>query len=278
MLILLLAFGSVIAMGLPIGTALVGLAGGILSITFLSAFVSFPTVASTVAAMIGLGVGIDYSLFVITRHREGLHRGYTIEDAVGRALATAGQAVLIAGGTVVIAICGLVVAGVPALMFMGFGAAIVVAVMVIAALTLLPALLGFAGHNIDRFGIPGMKAKHETGAYDEDGKLHGWGRWGHHVAAHPWPYLVGSLAVVLALAFPMLSMRLGQPDASNNPTSSTLRRSYDLLAEGFGPGFNGPLVLAVDLSGVPGDKREPSPKSPKPSRPHPASTPYVPPS
>jgi RND superfamily putative drug exporter len=143
---------------------------------------------------------------------------------------------------------------VPAITFMGIGAAIVVAVMVIAALTLLPAMLGFAGHNIDRFGIPGMKPKHESGAYDENGKLHGWGRWGHHVAAHPWPYLVGSLAVVLTLTFPMLSLRLGQPDASNDPTSSTLRRSYDLLAEGFGPGFNGPLVLAVDLSAVTGDK------------------------
>jgi RND superfamily putative drug exporter len=253
-LILLLAFGSVIAMGLPIGTALVGLGAGILSITILSRFVTIPTVATTVAAMIGLGVGIDYSLFVITRHREGLHRGYTVEDAAGRAVATAGQAVLIAGGTVVIAICGLAVAGVAAITFMGMGAAIVVAVMVIAALTLLPAMLGFAGHNIDRFGIPGMKPKHESGAYDEKGKLHGWGRWGHHVAAHPWPYLVGSLGIVLALASPMLSMRLGQPDASNDPTSSTLRRSYDLLAQGFGPGFNGPLVLAVDLSAVPGDK------------------------
>ncbi|MDQ1386202.1 MAG: putative drug exporter of the superfamily [Actinomycetota bacterium] len=254
MLILLLAFGSVIAMGLPIGTALVGLGAGILSITILSAFVTIPTVATTVAAMIGLGVGIDYSLFVITRHREGLHRGYTVEDAGGRAVATAGQAVLIAGGTVVIAICGLAVAGVAAITFMGIGAAIVVAVMVIAALTLLPSMLGFAGHNIDRFGIPGMKPKHESGAYDEHGKLHGWGRWGHHVAAHPWPYLVGSLAVVLTLTFPMVSLRLGQPDASNDPTSSTLRRSYDLLAQGFGPGFNGPLTVAVDLSAVTGNK------------------------
>jgi RND superfamily putative drug exporter len=254
MIILLLAFGSVIAMGLPLITALFGLGTGIAAITFLAAFVTIPSIATTIATMIGLGVGIDYSLFIITRHRQGLHKGLTVDDAAGRAIATAGLAVLIAGGTVVIAICGLAVAGISFLTFMGVGAALVVAVMVAAALTLLPALLGFAGHNIDRFGIPGVKPKHEGGVYDEDGNVHGWGRWGRHVTSHPWPYLIGSLALVLALAAPTLSLRLGQPDASNNPTSSTLRRSYDLLAQGFGPGFNGPLTLAVDLSGVTGDR------------------------
>ncbi len=254
-IILLLAFGSVIAMGLPITTALFGVGTGIALVTFLSAFVTFPTVATDIATMIGLGVGIDYSLFILTRHRQNLHRGLTVRDAAGRAIATAGQSVLVAGCTVVIAICGLAVAGITALTFMGLGAAIVVAVMVIAALTLVPALLGFAGHNIDRFTLPGMHVKHEQGAYDEHGRLHGWGRWGHHVATHAWPYLIGSLAVVLLLAFPALQMRLGEPDASNDPTSSTLRRSYDLIAQGFGPGVNGPLLLAVDLSHVPGDRR-----------------------
>jgi RND superfamily putative drug exporter len=253
-IILLIAFGSVIAMGLPLLTALFGLGTGITAITFLAAFATIPSIATTIATMIGLGVGIDYSLFIITRHRQGLHTGLTVGDAAGRAIATAGQAVLIAGGTVVIAICGLAVAGISFLTFMGIGAALVVAVMVAAALTLLPALLGFAGHNIDRFGIPGMNPKHEGGVYDDNGNLHGWGRWGHHVTSHPWPYLIASLALLLALAAPTLSLRLGQPDASNNPTSSTLRRSYDLLAQGFGPGFNGPLTLAVDLRGVTRDR------------------------
>jgi putative drug exporter of the RND superfamily len=253
-IIMLIAFGSVIAMGLPLLTALFGLGVGITSITVLAAFFTVPTIATTIATMIGLGVGIDYSLFIITRHRQGLHTGLTVADAAGRAIATAGQAVVIAGGTVVIAICGLAVAGVSFLTLEGIGAALTVAVMVAAALTLLPALLGFAGHNIDRFGIPGMRPRHEGGVYDDDGNLHGWGRWGHHVTSHPWPYLIASLALVLALAAPTLSLRLGQPDASNNPTSSTLRRSYDLLAQGFGSGFNGPLRLSVDLRGVTGDR------------------------
>jgi putative drug exporter of the RND superfamily len=247
MVILLFAFGSVIAMGLPIGTAVFGLGAGLATITFLSAFIDMPSTSEALATMIGLGVGIDYALFIITRHRAGLHRGLTVEDAAGRAIATAGQAVLIAGGTVVIAICGLAVAGVPLVTFMGIGAAIVVAVMVAASLTMLPAFIGFAGHNIDRFGIPGTRRKVEAGAKDANGSYHGWARWSHHVSRHPVRYLIGSFAAVLALASPMLDMRLGQTDASQNPTSSTLRRSYDLLATGFGPGFNGPLVLAVDL-------------------------------
>jgi RND superfamily putative drug exporter len=247
MVILLFAFGSLIAMGLPIATALVGLAAGMTIITFLSAFVSIPSTAETLATMVGLGVGIDYALFIITRHRAGLARGLTVEDAAGRAIATAGQAVIVAGGTVVIAICGLAVAGIPMVTFMGLGAAIVVAVMVVAAVTLLPALIGFAGHSIDRFGIPGLKPRVETGTVDEHGRYHGWARWSHHVARHPWAYVAASLAVLLLLAAPALDLRLGQTDASQSPTSSTLRRSYDLLAAGFGPGFNGPLLVAVDL-------------------------------
>ena len=172
--ILIIAFGSVIAMGLSIGTALFGLGTGIAGMTLVSAFVTIPTVAETIAVMVGLGVGIDYALFIVTRHRAGLARGLTVGDAAGRAIATAGQAVLIAGVTVVIAICGLAVAGIPLVTWMGFGAAMVVAVTVAAALTLLPALMGFAGHNVDRFGIPGFKARVEMGARDEDGRYHGW--------------------------------------------------------------------------------------------------------
>lgn len=256
MVILLLAFGSVIAMGLPIGTALFGLGAGIATITCLSAFVSMPSTSEMLASMVGLGVGIDYALFIITRHRAGLHRGLTVEDASGRAIATAGQAVLIAGGTVVIAICGLAVAGIPMITFMGIGAAIVVSVMVLSSLTLLPALMGFAGHNIDRFGVPGTKRFSEGSTIDVDGEYHGWARWAHHVSRHPVVYLMVGLVAVLTLAAPMLDLRLGQTDASQSPTTSTLRRGYDILSESFGPGFNGPFVLAVDLEGtkVPSDQ------------------------
>lgn len=250
MVILLFAFGSVIAMGLPIGTALFGLGAGTAAITCLSAFVDMPSTSEMLASMIGLGVGIDYALFIITRHRAGLHRGLTVEDASGRAIATAGQAVLIAGGTVVIAICGLAVAGIPMITFMGIGAAIVVAVMVMSSLTLLPALMGFAGHNIDRFGLPGTKRVSENSTTNVEGEYHGWARWAHHVSRHPVVYLLVGLVAVLALAAPILDLRLGQTDASQSPTSSTLRRSYDLLADGFGPGFNGPFVLAVDMEGT----------------------------
>jgi RND superfamily putative drug exporter len=247
MIILVIAFGSIIAMGLSIGTAIFGLGSGVALMLFVSSFVTIPTVAETIAVMIGLGVGIDYALFIVTRYRAGLARGLTVGDAAGRAIATAGQAVIIAASTVVIAICGLAVAGIPMVTWMGFGSAIVVAVTALAAVTLLPALMGFAGHNVDRFGIPGLKAKVETGARDEHGNYHGWARWSHHVAQHAWRYLFVSLGIVLLLAVPFLSLRLGMPDNGNKPTSSTLRQSYDLIAEGFGPGSNGPLILSVEL-------------------------------
>ena len=245
--ILLVAFGSIIAMGLSIGTALFGLAAGVALMLGVASFASIPTVAETIAVMIGLGVGIDYALFIVTRHRAGLARGLTVADAAGRAVATAGQAVIIAGSTVVIAICGLAVAGIPMVTWMGFGAAMVVAVAVVASVTLLPALMGFAGHAIDRFGIPGMKPRVETGSRNEDGEYHGWARWSHHVSDHAVRYLVGSLALVLLLAVPFFSLRLGMPDNGTKPEGTTLREGYDLVAEGFGPGANGPLLLTVDL-------------------------------
>jgi RND superfamily putative drug exporter len=248
-LILLLAFGSVIAMGLPIGTAVVGLAAGSALIGLGAAVIDLPGDVQELGALIGLGVGIDYSLLIITRHRAGLHRGLTVEDAAGRAIATAGQAVLIAGATVVISIFGLAIVGISNITLDGAGAALVVAVMVLAAITLLPALLGFAGHNVDRFGLPGRNPRIEPTTVDASGRAHGWARWSRHVSRHPVAYLVASAAVLLALAAPALDMRLGQPDAGTLPESSTLRRSYDRLAQAFGPGFNGPLLVAVDRAG-----------------------------
>jgi putative drug exporter of the RND superfamily len=243
--VLLVAFGSVIAMGLPIGLALVGLATSLGLITLVAAFVDVNSVSPVLASMIGLGVGIDYALFIVTRHRENLRRGITVEEAAGRAIATSGSAVLFAGATVVIAISGLAIAGIPAVTVMGLMAGLTVAVMVALALTLLPALLGFAGHRIDAVRLPGMRA----GA-GVPGRESLWHRWGRQVAAHPWRYLVGGTLALLLLAAPVLSMRLGMTDNGANPTSMTTRRSYDLLADGFGPGFNGPLLLSVRLDGA----------------------------
>ena len=243
--VLLVAFGSVIAMGLPIGLALGGLATSIGLITLVASVVDVNSVAPTIAAMIGLGVGIDYALFIVTRHRENLRLGMTVEEAAARALATSGSAVLFAGATVVIAISGLAIAGIPAVTVMGLMAALTVAVMVAIALTLLPALLGFAGHRIDAIRLPGIRA----GA-GVSGRETLWHRWGRQVAAHPWRYLVGGVAALVLLAAPVFSMRLGMTDNGASPDSMTTRRAYDLLADGFGPGFNGPLVLAARLDGA----------------------------
>ena len=244
-LVLLVAFGSVIAMGLPIGLALVGLATSLGLITLVAAVVDVNTVAPTLAAMIGLGVGIDYALFIVTRHRENLRAGMTVEEAAGRAVATSGAAVLFAGVTVVIAICGLAIAGITAVTVMGLMAGLTVAVMVAIALTLLPALLGFAGRRIDALRVPGLR-----GGAGVPGRESMWHRWGRQVSAHPWRYLVGGVLALGLLAAPVFSMRLGMTDNGTSPTSMTTRRAYDLLADGFGAGFNGPLLLSIELDGA----------------------------
>jgi putative drug exporter of the RND superfamily len=243
--VLLVAFGSVIAMGLPIGLALVGLATSVGLITLVASVVDVNSISPVLAAMIGLGVGIDYALFIVTRHRENLRLGMTVEDAAGRAIATSGSAVVFAGATVVIAICGLAIAGIPAVTVMGLMAGMTGAVMVAIALTLLPALLGFAGHKIDAIRLPGMRA----GA-GIPGRESLWHRWGRQVSAHPWRYLIGGALALCLLAAPAFSMRLGMTDNGASPTSMTTRQSYDLLADGFGPGFNGPLLLSARLDGA----------------------------
>ena len=238
-IVLLVAFGSVVAMGLPLATALIGLGTGLSLITIGSSFLNVPTVAPTLATMIGLGVGIDYALFIVTRHREHLHRGMTVDESIARAIATAGQAVIFAGITVVIAICGLQFVGIHSVAMMGYAIAINVAVAVIAAVTLLPALLGFAGRAIDKLKVPGVKATAAGGEHTYAS------RWSRHVSDHPWTYTILSVALLGLLIVPFFSIRLGQTDAGNNPPDSTTRKSYDLLAQGFGPGFNGPLAVVV---------------------------------
>ena len=240
MVILLIAFGSFVAMGLPIGMALFGLVIGATSMKLVTYLIDIPAWAPQLAAMVGLGVGIDYALFLVTRHREHLALGMPVEEAVGRALATAGQAVIFAGGTVVVAILGLLVAGIPFVTGGGVAISAMVLVMVLASVTLLPALLGLAGHRINGRRRRVIDRAHRPST--------GWYRWGAHVTRNATAYLVGGAVLMIALAAPVLALNLGFPDDGTKPESRTERRAYDLIADGFGPGANGPLVIAVDIS------------------------------
>jgi RND superfamily putative drug exporter len=240
--ILLLAFGSLVATGLPIGLAVVGLAVGISSMALLAYLIDVPSWATVVGTMVGFGVGIDYALFILTRHREYLASGLTVEESAGRAVATAGQAVVFAGGTVVIAILGLAVAGVPFMTAGGMAVSFIVLIMVAASVTLLPAFLGLAGHWVNRLGLRRTRARHGATVGS------GWRQWGEHVSRHAWAYAIGVTVLLLALTAPVLALHVGFPDDGSLPESRTERRAYDLVAEGFGPGINGPLVVAVDIS------------------------------
>jgi len=236
LVILLLAFGSFVAATIPIGMALLGLAVGVGSMPLINHLVEIPSYAPVLGAMVGLGVGIDYALFVMTRHRDYLSRGMTVEDSVGRALATAGQPVVFAGGIVVVSILGLAVADVPFMTAGGIAIAVVVLVMVAASTTLLPALLSLAGRR-----VVGRRAIAQEGP--------GWQRWVGHVTRHPVLFALGSAAVLVGLAAPVVALRVGIPDDGALPPDWTQRQAYDLLADGFGPGTNGPLVIAVELHG-----------------------------
>jgi RND superfamily putative drug exporter len=246
-IVLLVAFGSFVAMGLPIGTAVLGLATSLGLVTVLASIFEVNSISPILAAMIGLGVGIDYALFIVTRHREHLQRGMTVEEAAGRAIATSGSAVVFAGLTVVIAILGLAIAGIPAVTTMGLMVAMTVLVMIAISLTFLPALLGFAGHKIDALRLPGLRGRAARSAAPRETV---WHRWGRHVTGRPWRYLIGSVVLLAVLAAPLFSLRLGMTDNGTSPESLTTRRAYDLLADGFGPGFNGPLLLSVELDGA----------------------------
>lgn len=238
LVILLLAFGSLVAAGLPVVIGLFGLLVGTSALSLVAYVVDIPEWAPVMASMVGLGAGIDYALFLVTRHREFLARGLSVPESVGRSLATSGQAILFAGGTVVVAILGLTFAGLPFVAAGGVGMSLVVLVMVLAALTLLPALLGLAGQRITR-----RRARRTSGATQR------WTRWGAHVTRHPVVYLVAGTALLLALAAPVTALRLGMPDEGNYPQERTERRAYDLVADGFGPGAISPLVIAVDPAG-----------------------------
>jgi putative drug exporter of the RND superfamily len=241
--VLLLSFGSLLAMGLPVGTALLGLGTGFGLIGLFSRVVSMPDFATQLALMIGLGVGVDYALFIVTRYREAYRRnGGDVHGAVGEAINTAGRAVIFAGVTVVIALLGMIALGVALLNGVAISAALAVLFVLAASLTLLPALLAFFGH---RIGRPSLLAR-RRGVPPADRSTF-WTRWITAIQRHPWVALTAATAVMVGLALPVLSLRLGNTDAGNDPRNQTTRQAYDLMAQGFGQGFSGPLLIAVEF-------------------------------
>jgi RND superfamily putative drug exporter len=241
-IILLIAFGSVIAMGLPIMTALFGIGIGFGVVAFMSHTLVVPSFGPELAAMIGLGVGIDYALFIVTRHRQALEDGAEPRDAVIHAIDTSGRAVVFAGSTVVISLLGLLLLSVSFVYGLAFGTIAAVLLVLGASLTLVPGMLGFAGRSIDRLRVPGIRAPSTPGTHSV------WYRWSRVVQRRPLAAGLSALAVLVALALPLFSINLLFADAGNDPSNLTTRKAYDLLAQGFGPGTNGPLTVAVDLS------------------------------
>jgi putative drug exporter of the RND superfamily len=241
--VLLIAFGSFVAMGLPIVTALLGLGTAFGAIALASQVIDMPDFSSDLAAMIGLGVGIDYSLFVVTRFRENRRGGDGVKPATVVAMDTAGRAVLFAGSTVIIALLGMFVLGVSFLNGLAVASAIAVLFTMLSALTALPALLSRIGERIAR-RRPGRRSAATTANGAGAGF---WARWARLIRRHPWPAAVAGLAIMLVIAVPALSMRMGLSDAGNDPAGNTTRKAYDLLAEGFGQGFNGPLEIVAQL-------------------------------
>jgi RND superfamily putative drug exporter len=285
-IILVLAFGSVIAMGLPIGVALLGLAAASGVVTIVSNLMSMPSEATSMVAMIGLGVGIDYALFIVTRYREALHDGMSVEESIVEAIDTSGRAVLFAGVTVVVALLGLLSIGLAFVSGFSVAMAIGVAVMMVASVTLLPSLLAMVGTRIDntsyaavislaiavvggmfailthtiqialagvivaivvqvlRLFVPSLRAPLPHRA--QNNHQHSvWWRWSRVVQHRPWISLIASVVLLGVLSAPMFSLRLGFSDNGNADESTDVRRAYDLISEGFGPGFNGPLYISV---------------------------------
>jgi RND superfamily putative drug exporter len=242
--ILTLTFGTVTAMLLPIITAIFGLASALAIVRILGHVVTVPTVAPTLATMIGLGVGIDYALFIVTRHFRGLRDGLPMHESIARSAATSGGAVFFAGSTVTIALVSLAVAGIPLVTTMGFMAAIAVVIAVAAALTLLPAVLAILGPHINS-----LRVRHQP--TEEQIRNGLWAKWAHEIAKYPIVAGLAALLILIPLAIPLFSLNLGQQDNAAMSKSTSIRQSYDLISQGFGAGVNGPLIVAVNLDNKP---------------------------
>jgi uncharacterized membrane protein YdfJ with MMPL/SSD domain len=245
MLVLALTFGSLVAMGLPILTALFGLLAALGVIGLLTRVLSVPTVGPTLATMIGLGVGIDYSLFMVNKYREHQGRGADHREAIALSVATAGSAIVFAGTTVIIALVSLAVAGIPLVTTLGLVTAVAVLTAVLAALTLLPAVMSLLGTHLFGGKLPAFLRPR-----GKPGKTGLWERWAGTVTRRPWVWILVALAILVPLIIPLFSLHLGQEDIGVTPTSTTERQAFDLLSAGFGPGYNGPLVVAVKLDPV----------------------------
>ena len=242
LLVLLVAFGTVVAALVPIGLALVAVAVGMGGILLLAGATDVSPSAIPIAGIVGLGVGIDYALFIVARYRENRAAGRDNSTALADAMSSSGSAVVFAGGTVVIAMASLAVIGLGALTSIGLATAIVVLSAVAAAITLLPALLGLLGDRIDNGRL---LRRHSPAKRAEETA---WWRFAHRVSGRPWPYLVGAVLALLAFAVPAVAMQTAWPAAGDAPSDTTYRQAYDLLDEGFGPGVNGPLLVVVDLT------------------------------
>ena len=242
-LVLLLTFGSVVAAGLPLATALFGLGISASLIGLLAAALDVPDWAPALASMLGIGVGVDYALLILTRYRAALAAGSTPQAAVTESIVTAGRSVLIAGTTVVISLIGLFLMGLPYLYGAALATIVSVLVVMAASVTLVPALMAIAGTRIERLRIPGAG----RGGGDADSAPAA--RWGRAVQRRPWAAAIAGVAVLLVLASPFAGLRLGFPDRGNDAADTTTRQAYDLVSQGFGPGANGPLLLAAPTAG-----------------------------
>jgi uncharacterized membrane protein YdfJ with MMPL/SSD domain len=251
-LVLAMTLGSLLAAGLPLLTAIMGVGLGTLGITALSGAVEISETAPILASMLGLAVGIDYALFILSRHRQNLDEGMAPRESAAQATATAGSAVVFAGATVVIALVGLVVVNIPFLTVMGLAAAVTVSLAVMIAVTLLPAVMGFSGKRLGRVNRFLVKRPRRRAEGAPTLSL----RYVSLITRRPLFVVIATVALLGAIAIPAMHMKLGLPDDGASPTSSTERRAYDLLTEGFGPGFNGPLTAVVYAPEVPRDKQK----------------------
>jgi putative drug exporter of the RND superfamily len=257
LVLLLLMFGSLVAAAIPLVSAVFSVGAGLAALGLLAAVMTVPTTAPTIATLLGLGVAVDYGLFLVARHREQLDTGMDVVTSARRAEGTSGAAIVVAGSTVVVSILGLYISDVAFVGALGLAAAITVAITMLAALTLVPAFMGVARSNVRALSArwrarkagetARQQAKRTAAATLEQHEHSAFARWGRKVSAHPWPWAMLSVAVLVVLAIPFFSITLGQPDNGTNPTSDTSRRAYDLMTQGFGVGSNGPLAVVVVL-------------------------------